>query len=126
MTSGYQIGDLVVYKVEYKDTEGLVRGKPRPLIIISEPNSKGDYLAIAGSTKIHQWFEEKHILVTPDIVLGGSLDKPTIFPASKQILIDSKFVRVQIGRIPVEYLETLFRQCFSQYTKAFFPKRACL
>ncbi len=120
MTSGYQIGDLVVYKVEYKDAEGVVRGKPRPLIIISEPNSKGDYLAIAGSTKIHQWFEEKHILVTPDIVLGGSLDKPTIFPASKQILIDSKFVRVQIGRIPVEYLETLFRQSFSQYTKAFF------
>lgn len=120
MTSGYQIGDLVVYKVEYKDTEGVVRGKPRPLIIISEPNSKGDYLAIAGSTKIHHWFEEKHILVAPDIVLGGSLDKPTIFPASKQILIDSKFVRAQIGRIPVEYLETLLRQCFSQYTKAFF------
>jgi len=120
MTSGYQIGDLVVYKVEYKDTEGVVRGKPRPLIIISEPNSKGDYLAIAGSTKIHQWFEEKHILIAPDIVLGGSLDKPTIFPASKQILIDSKFVRVQIGRIPAEYLETLLRQCFSEYTKAFF------
>ena len=120
MTSGYQIGDLVVYKVEYKDAEGEVRGKPRPLIIISEPNSKGDYLAIAGSTKIHQWFEKKHILVAPDIVLGGSLDKPTIFPASKQILIDSKFVRAQIGRIPVEYLETLLRQCFSQYTKAFF------
>ena len=120
MSSGYQIGDLVVYKVEYKDAEGVVRGKPRPLIIISEANSKGDYRAIVGSTKIHQWFEEKHILLAPDIVLGGSLDKPTIFPASKQILIDSKFVRAQIGRIPVEYLETLLRQCFSQYTKAFF------
>ena len=120
MTSGYRIGDLVVYKVEYKDPEGVVRGKPRPLIIISEPNSKGDYLAIAGSTKIHQWFEEKHILIAPDMVLGGSLDKPTIFPASKQILIDSRFVRAQIGNIPVEYLETLLRQCFSQYTKAFF------
>jgi CDP-4-dehydro-6-deoxyglucose reductase, E1 len=120
MTSGYQIGDLVVYKVEYKDAEGVIRGKPRPLIIISEANSKGDYRAIVGSTKIHQWFEEKHILLAPDIVLGGSLDKPTIFPASKQILIDSKFVRAQIGRIPVEYLETLLRQCFSQYTKAFF------
>ena len=120
MSSGYQIGDLVVYKVEYKDAEGVVRGKPRPLIIISEPNSKGDYRAIVGSTKIHQWFEEKHILLAPDIVLGGSLDKPTIFPASKQILIDSNFVRAQIGRIPVEYLETLLRQCFSQYTKAFF------
>jgi len=35
-------------------------------------------------------------------------------------LVDSKFVRAQIGRIPVEYLETLLRQCFSQYTKAFF------
>ena len=120
MTSRYQIGDLVVYKVEYKDTEGVVRGKPRPLIIISEPNSKGDYLAIAGSTKVHQWFKEKHILIGPDMVLGGSLDKPTIFPASKQILIDSKFVRAQIGRIPVEYLDTLLRQCFSQYTRAFF------
>ena len=120
MTSGYQIGDLVVYKLEYKDTEGVVRGKPRPLIIISEPNSKGDYRAIVGSTKIHQWFEEKHILLAPGIVLGGSLDKPAIFPASKQILIDSKFVRAQIGRIPVEYLETILRQCFSQNTKAFF------
>ena len=120
MTSRYRIGDLVVYKVEYKDPKGVVRGKPRPLVIISEPNSKGDYLAIAGSTKIHQWFDEEHVLITSDIVLGGSLDKPTIFPASKQILIDSKFVRAQIGRIPVEYLDTLLRQCFSQYTKAFF------
>ena len=51
MVSGYQIGDLVVYKVEYRDAEGVVRGKPRPLIIISEANLKGDYLAIAGSTK---------------------------------------------------------------------------
>ena len=120
MTSGYQIGDLVVYKVEYKDTEGLVRGKPRPLIIISEPNSKGDYLAIAGSTKVHQWVDEEHILIAPDMVLGGRLDKPTIFPASKQVLIDSKFIRVQIGRIPVQHLETLLRQSFSQYAKAFF------
>jgi len=59
-------------------------------------------------------------LVAPDIVLGGNLDKPTIFPASKQILIDAKFVRAKIGRIPLEHLETLFRLCFSQYTKAFF------
>jgi CDP-6-deoxy-D-xylo-4-hexulose-3-dehydrase len=116
----YRIGDLIIYKVEYKNPKGVVKGKPRPLIIISEPNSKGDYLAIAGSTKVHQWFQEEHILIAPDMVVGGRLDNPTIFPASKQILIDSKFVRTQIGRIPVEYLETLLRQCFSQYTKAFF------
>ena len=120
MKSIYQIGDLIIYKVEYRNPKGVVKGKPRPLIIISEPNSKGDYLAIAGSTKIHQWFQEEHILIAPDMVVGGRLDNPTIFPASKQILIDSKFVRTQIGRIPVEYLETLLRQCFSQYTKAFF------
>ena len=116
----YRIGDLIIYKVEYKNPKGVVKGKPRPLIIISESNSKGDYLAIAGSTKVHQWFQEEHILIAPDMVVGGRLDNPTIFPASKQILIDSKFVRTQIGRIPVEYLETLLRQCFSQYTKAFF------
>ena len=120
MKSIYQIGDLVIYKVEYRNPKGIVKGKPRPLIIISEPNSKGDYLAIAGSTKIHQWVDEKHILIAPDMVVGGRLDKSTIFPASKQILIDSKFIRIQIGRILVQHLETLLRQSFSQYTKAFF------
>lgn len=54
------------------------------------------------------------------MVLGGRLDKPTIFPASKQILIDSKFIRVQIGRIPVQHLGTLLRHSFSQHTKSFF------
>lgn len=96
MKSIYRIGDLIVYKVEYRNPKGVVKGKPRPLIIISEPNSKGDYLAIAGSTRIHQWVDEEHILIAPDMVLGGQLDKPTIFPASKQILIDAKFIRAQI------------------------------
>lgn len=69
----YRIGDLIVYKVEYKNPKGVVKGKARPLIIISEPNSKRDYLAIAGSTKIHQWINEEHILIPPDMVLGGNL-----------------------------------------------------
>ena len=59
--SVYDIGDLVVYKIEYRDREGVLKGKPRPLVIVSEPNSKGDYLAIVGSTRVHQWINEEHI-----------------------------------------------------------------
>ncbi len=42
-------------------------------------NSKGDYLAIAGSTKIHQWVDEEHILIPPDMVLGGNLTSRPFF-----------------------------------------------
>jgi len=118
--STYDIGDLVVYKVEYRDREGVLKGKPRPLVIVSEPNSKGDYLAIVGSTRVHQWINEEHILVESDMVLGGKLDKPTIFPASKQILVGAKFIRAQIGRIALAPLESLLRMRFSQNTKTFF------
>jgi hypothetical protein len=47
-----QIGDLIVTRVEYKAPEGTIKGKTRPLIIISKPNSKGDMLAVAGSDDI--------------------------------------------------------------------------
>ncbi len=80
-----QIGDLIVTRVEYKAPDGTIKGKTRPLIIISRPNSKGDMLAVAGSTKLHQWCDEPHIIVHPDSVVGGRLERITIFPASKQI-----------------------------------------
>ena len=99
----YQIGDLVVYKNEYNDLGCVLKGNHRPLIIISEPNSKGDYLAIAGSAEISNWCEEEHILIEPDMVIGGSLDTSIIFPAGRQILINSKSVSEQIGRIPIQF-----------------------
>ena len=120
MKASYQTGGLVIYKVEYKNQAGVIKGKPRPLIIVSEPNSKGDYLAIAGSTQIHQWLDEEHVLILPDMALEGRLDKPTIFPVSKQLLINPKFIRAQIGRILPQYVERLLRLRFAQHTGTFF------
>ena len=116
----YQIGDLVLYKNEYQDLGDVFKGQARPLIIISEPNSKDEYLAIPGSDRDSIWCEEEHILIEPDMVIDGILDKPVVFPAGRQILINSKYVHAQIGRIPVEFLETLLRRSFSMSAKAFF------
>lgn len=120
MHGTYQIGDLVVCKNEYFPLEGLLKGQARTLIIISEPNSKNEYLAIPGSAGDSIWREEEHILIEPNMVIDGSLDESVVFPASRQILINSKFIHAQNGRIPVEFLEILLRQSFSMSAKAFF------
>ena len=116
----YQIGDLVICKNEYQALGALFKGDARPLIIISESNLKDEYLAIPGSARDSIWCEEEHILIEPNMVIDGRLDKPAIFPSSRQILINSKYVHTQIGRIPIEFLETLLRQSFSRSAKAFF------
>jgi CDP-6-deoxy-D-xylo-4-hexulose-3-dehydrase len=116
----YQVGDLVVYKNEYQDRGGVLKGQARPLIIISEPNSKDEYIAIPGSASNSRWCEEEHILIEPDMVTDGVLDESTVFPASRQVLIDSKYVHAKIGSVPVDILQTLLRQSFSRSAKAFF------
>ena len=115
-----QIGDLVVSRVDYRATDGRIKGKTRPLIIISRPNSKGDMLTIAGSTKLHQWFAEPHIVVHPETIIDGCLDEATIFPASKQILINPAFIKVKIGRICTLDLNRLMRLCAMRHTSDFF------
>lgn len=51
------IGDLYICKVPYVNKRG---AKIRPVVIISKPNSKGDFFAVAGSSKIHQWENENN------------------------------------------------------------------
>ncbi len=115
-----QVGDLVVSRVDYRAPDGRIKGKTRPLIIISRPNSKGDILTIAGSTKLHQWLAEPHIVVHPETIIDGCLDEATIFPASKQILINPAFIKVKIGRICTPDLNRLMRLCAMRHTSDFF------
>ena len=88
MKSGYQIGELVNYSTGATTAEGQSSEKFQPLIVISEPNSKGDCLAVAGSTRIDEWLDDQHILITPEMVLDGSLGTSVIFPVSNQILMN--------------------------------------
>ena len=115
-----QVGDLVISRVDYRAPDGRIKGKTRPLIIISRPNSKGDMLTIAGSTKLHQWLAEPHIVVHPETIIDGCLDEATIFPASKQILINPAFIKVKIGRICTPDLNRLMRLCAMRHTSDFF------
>ena len=115
-----QIGDLVISRVDYRAPDGRIKGKTRPLIIISRPNSKGDILTIAGSTKLHQWLAEPHIVVHPETIIDGCLGEATIFPASKQILINPAFIKVKIGRICTPDLNRLRRLCAMRHTSDFF------
>ncbi len=109
----YRIGDLVIARVAYRTLEGLLKAKTRPLIVLSSPNSKGDFLAIAGSSKIQQWISEPHVLIHPESLIQGNLHQPTIFPASKQVLVQASLIHAHIGRISTKDLDRLMRLCFS-------------
>ena len=115
-----RIGDLVVARVDYRTPDRVVKGKTRPLIVISGLNSKGDVLAIAGSTKVHQWVTESHIIVHPETVTDGRLDETTIFPVSKQVLVNSLFIKAKIGRICSWDMDQLMRLCAARFTKDYF------
>lgn len=117
--SGYQLGDVVIYNVHYRDQAGKLRGKPRPLIIVSESNSKGDLLAVAGSSIVHHWVDEPHILLTPETE-GLTLRKNTIFPVSKQILANPRFIHTKIGQVAPDVLEQLLRLMSRQQTTTYF------
>ncbi|MEI6705458.1 MAG: hypothetical protein WCL71_18290, partial [Deltaproteobacteria bacterium] len=118
--SSFEPGDIAVYKVLYTDVNGIRRGKPRPILIISQINSKGDFLAIAGSSRVDQWIGEPHVLVEPNDVINGSLAHVTIFPASKQILINPLFIGTKIGRLSQHVLENLMRLVFALRVNDFY------
>jgi len=100
------IGDIWIYKVPFVDGKG---GKPRPILITSVPNSKGDVRGIMGTTRISQWHESFQQLVLPDDVENGRLNDATLFPASKQMLFCPKFFAVKVGGLKKGVLEKVLR-----------------
>ena len=58
-TNPYRPGTLHVYEVPFVDSKG---SKPRPVLITSLPNSKGDVLGIPGSSQLSQWQAEQHVI----------------------------------------------------------------
>jgi hypothetical protein len=99
MSKAYRIGDLVIARVTYRTSDGVLKAKTRPLIVLSSPNSKGDFLAVAGSSKIHQWIADPHVLIHPESLIQGYLHEPTIFPSSKQVLLQAPMIQARISLI---------------------------
>jgi len=110
------IGEIWIYKVPFVDAKG---AKPRPVIITSAPNSKGDVRGIPGSTRIEQWSESFQQLVSPDDVENGQLDDVTLFPASKQMVFCPKFFAVKVGNLKRNVLERILRQISALQVESF-------
>lgn len=117
MPTNPKIGDIFIYAVPFADKK---RQKPRPTVIISGPNSKGDFLAIAGSSKIHKWNEQWQTIIHPNDLIEGTLEDITVFPCSKQIAVDPKFFQIKIGMLKYEKIKEILQLSVFQQTEAFY------
>jgi hypothetical protein len=55
-----KVGEIYIYDVSFADS---FQHKPRPVVVIASPNSKGDIRVIAGTSKIENWNTEEVFLV---------------------------------------------------------------
>jgi CDP-6-deoxy-D-xylo-4-hexulose-3-dehydrase len=93
--------------------------KPRPVLITSLPNSKGDVLGIPGTSRIEQWDEADRIVVRPEDLCSGALDGPTVFPVSKQMVFSPRFFRGEVGIVNAQMLELTQRKIVGHQVEQF-------
>jgi CDP-6-deoxy-D-xylo-4-hexulose-3-dehydrase len=100
-------GDIHIFKLPFVFG---IQTKPRPVLITSFPNSRGDVQGIPGSSRIDQWKEPFQITLTTEELKSGSLPKPTVFPASKQMVFSPQFFTGKVGSVNPTYLDITLRQ----------------
>jgi len=116
-----KIGEIYIYDVPFTDS---FQHKPRPVVVIALPNSKGDILVIAGSSKIKNWTKEEVYQIKPqDLEEGGQLNDDTIFPLSKQLLITPKFLKKRLGQIKKIKIDQLQRLIIKGHTQTYHQQR---
>ena len=113
----YNIGDIYIYSVPFTDKN---HEKPRPVVIVSEPNSKGDLTIISGTTQGHSWNEKWLCYVSTDEVEGNVLKEDTVFPISMQSLISPKFLKQKLGRLKNEKLKELLKIISLRHTDIYY------
>jgi CDP-6-deoxy-D-xylo-4-hexulose-3-dehydrase len=111
------VGDIFVYLVPFTDK---AMEKPRPVMVVSGPNSKGDLMILAGSSKIHQWNESWQMVIQQDDLWDGRLDDATVFPCSKQLVVSPKLFVTKIGSLRPEKIEKTLRMIAAYQTETFY------
>jgi CDP-6-deoxy-D-xylo-4-hexulose-3-dehydrase len=111
------VGDIFVYLVPFTDK---AMEKPRPVLVVSGPNSKGDIMVLAGSSKIHQWNEPWQMVIQQDDLWEGRLDDVTVFPCSKQLVASPKLFSTKIGSLRPEKTEKTLRMIAAYQTETFY------
>ena len=109
-------GDIYIYQVPFVDGAQI---KPRPVLVTSFPNKKGDVQGIPGSSRIEQWDEPYQIIVTGADLERGTLPKPTVFPASKQMVFSPQFFRGKVGSLKTACLDAALRHVVARQTEQF-------
>ncbi len=120
LTPTIKIGEIYIYDVPFTDSK---QHKPRPVLVIAPPNSKGDILVIAGSSKIGNWDKEEVFQIKPQDLEEGILHDNTVFPLSKQVLVTSKFLKTKIGLLKKSKIDQLQRLIISGHTKSYHQQR---
>ena len=118
--STIKIGEIYIYDVPFADSD---EHKPRPVVVIAPPNSKGDILIIAGSSETGNWTNEETFHVTPQDLAEGILHDNTVFPVSKKLLVTNKFLKKRVGQLKTSKIDQLQRLIFSEYTKLYHQQR---
>ena len=111
------VGDICVCVAPYLNQK---KQNPRPVIVVSPPNSKGDVMVLAGSSRIEKWNESFQVIIHPNDIIEGTLKAPTVFPCSKQLVISPKLLRARIGRLSADKLETVLRRIHGRHTHIFY------
>ena len=107
VTETVLLGDLYIVKVPFVEGTG---AKPRPILVTSPPNSKGDVLGIPGTSRLDQWQEPHQVVIQPDDLAHGHLPLATVFPTSKQMVFSPRLFAAYVGRIKPDCLDSVLRQ----------------
>lgn len=123
------IGSIYICRIPFVEKKGY---KCRPVLIVSEENSKGDLLAVVGTSKVGQWEDEfyKIVLDSPELV-SGHLDDATVFICSKVVTVNRDiFIQKQAVAAP-DVMERVMRLLSRRQTESFYvgvkkPREAAL
>jgi len=92
-------------------------GKPRPVLITSQPNEQGNVRGIPGSTQNQPWSES--LVIQPDDLREGHLDRPTVFPISRQMAFPTRFFCGEVGALSPAKFEEILRRIIGNQVDQF-------
>lgn len=112
------VGEIYIYQVPFIDNPK--KSKPRPVLIVSETNSKGDLSVIAGTSNQVDWSSEEHLLFTPDDMNECLIGEVTVFPLSKQVLISETMLKKKVGILKKDGLQKVLKAILLRQSKNYY------
>ena len=113
-----QIGEIYIYQVPFVDNPK--KSKPRPVLVISEMNLKGDLEVIAGTSKGVNWSSEEHLVFTPKEIDNCLLNEDTVFPISKKVLVSQSMLKTKVGILNNSALKKILKAVSLRQTKNYY------